>query len=84
MFNFRDRCFQILGWFYQINDFFVTYNWKKKQVEKISDKEKFLVGPVDNLQSNCNSNFQENAVKEYYKNGVGSWFDTFMQKTLYF
>ena len=44
---------------------------KKKQVEKISDKENFLVGSVDNLQSNCNSNFQENAVKEYYKNGVG-------------
>ena len=60
----------------------MTNNWKNKW-KKFSDKEKFLVGSVDNRQSNCSSNFQENAVKEYYKNGVGPWFDTFMQKTLY-
>ena len=52
---------------------------KKKKMKKNSDQEKFLLG----LQSNCNSNFSENAVKEYYKNDVGPWFDTFMQKTLY-
>ena len=55
----------------------------KKQVKKISDKEKFHVGSVDNLQSNCNSHFQENAVKEYYKNGIGPWFDT-LKQTIYF
>ena len=53
-------------------------------MEKSGDKEKFLVGSVDNLQSNCNGTFQENVVKEYYKNGIGHWFDTFMQKMLYF
>ena len=56
----------------------------RKQVSKISEKEKFPVGSVDNLQSNTNSNFHENELKEYLKNGDGSWFDTFIQKTLYF
>ena len=44
---------------------------KKKQVKKIIDKDKFLVGSVDNLQSNWNSDIRENALKEYYKNGCG-------------
>ena len=56
----------------------------KKQVLKNSGKEKFLVGSVDSLQSNTNSDFQENVLKVYLKNGDGSWFDTFIQKTLYF
>ena len=28
--------------------------------------------------------FHENALKKYFKNGDGSWFDTFIQKTRYF
>ena len=43
-----------------------------KQVEKNSEKENFLVGSVDILQSNTTSDFQENALKEYLKNGDGS------------
>ena len=34
----------------QMNDYFVTYNFKK-QVKKISEKEQFPVGSVDILQS---------------------------------
>ena len=34
--------------------------------------------------SNWNSDFQENVLQEYYKNGGDSWFDTFMPKTLHF
>ena len=44
----------------------------KKQVKKISEKGKFLVGSVDILQNNTNSDFQENALEEYVKNGEGS------------
>ena len=44
----------------------------------------FVIGSVDILQSNTNSDFHENVLKEYFKNGDGSWFDTFIQKTLYF
>ena len=51
---------------------------------KISEKEKFLVGSVDILQSNINSDFQENVLKEYFKYGDGSGFDIFIQKTLNF
>ena len=56
----------------------------KKQVLKISEKEEFLFGSVDILQSNRNSDFQGNALKEYYKNGGGPWFVTFIQNTLFF
>ena len=55
----------------------------KKQL-KNSDKDKFLVGSVHNFQSNWNSDFQENVLQEYYKNGGDSWCDTFMPKTLHF
>ena len=51
---------------------------------KIDNKDKFLVGSADNLRSNWNSDFQENALKKYYKDGCGPWFDTFMEMTLYF
>ena len=61
---------------------FVTIIAKNKL--KNSEKEKFLVGSVDIFQSNTNSDFQESALKEYWRNGDGSWFDTFIQKTLYF
>ena len=57
---------------------------KKPKFKKINDIHKFLVGSVDNLQSYWNSDYQENVVKEYYKNGCGPCFDTFMQKMLYF
>ena len=46
--------------------------------------DKFLVGSVHNFQTNWNSDFQENVLQEYYKNGGDSWFDTFMPKTLHF
>ena len=65
----------------------MTFLWQisaKKQFKKNSYKDKFLVGSVHNLQSNWNSDFQENVLQEYYKNGSGPWFDTFMQNTLYF
>ena len=57
---------------------------KKKNNLNNSDKDKFLVWSVHNLQSNWNSDFQENVFQEYYKNGGDSWFDTFMPKTLHF
>ena len=44
----------------------------KKQVLKLSEKEEFLVRSFDMLQSNRNSDFQENALKEYLINGDGS------------
>ena len=72
IFNFRDTYFQIWGYFEQINNFFVTNNCKKT-ILKNSDKDKFLVGSVHNLQSNWNSDFQENVLQEYYKNGGDSW-----------
>ena len=56
----------------------------EKKKFKNSDKDKFLVGSVHNLQSNWNSDFQESVLQEYYKNGSDSWYDTFMQKTLHF
>ena len=62
---------------------FVTNN-SKKRILKNSDKDKFLVWSVINLQSNWNSDFQENVHQEYYKNGGDSWFDIFMPKTLHF
>ena len=43
----------------------------KKQVEKISEKDKLLVVSDNTLQSNTNSDFQENALKEYLQNGDG-------------
>ena len=46
--------------------------------------DKFIAGSVHNLQSNWNSDFQENVFQEYYKNGGDSRFDTFMPKTLHF
>ena len=46
--------------------------------------DKFFVESVHNLQSNWNSDFQENVLQEYYKNGGDTLFDTFMQKTLHF
>ena len=52
-----------------MNNFFVTSNCKKT-IFKNSDKDKFLVGSVHNLQSNCNSDFQENVLQEYYKMAV--------------
>ena len=42
---------------------------KKKNNLKNGDKDKFLVGSVHNLQSNWNSDFYENVLQEYYKNG---------------
>ena len=48
----------------QIND--TLWQLIDKQVGKNSRNEKFLFGPADILQSNRNSNFQENALKEYY------------------
>ena len=56
----------------------------KETIFKNSDKDKFLVGSVHNLQSNWNSDFQENVLQEYYKNGGDPWFDTFMPKILHF
>ena len=56
----------------------------KKKNLKNSDKDKFRVGSVHNLQSIWNSDFQENVLQEYYKNGGDSWFDTFKPKTLQF
>ena len=47
-------------------------NHCKKQIKKINEKEKFLVGYVDILQSNRNSDFQENALEENVKNGDSS------------
>ena len=63
-----------------------TFLWQiiEKKKLKNCNKDKFLVGSVHNLQSNWNSDFQENMLQEYYKNGGDSWFDTFMQKTLHF
>ena len=60
-----------------------TFLWQiiAKNNSQNSDKDKFLVGSVHNLQSNSNSDFQENVLQEY---GGDSWFDTFMQKTLHF
>ena len=52
---------------------------------KNSDKDKFHVESVYKLQSNWNSDFKKKyALQEYYKNGGGPWFDTFMQKTIHF
>ena len=65
----------------------MTFLWQiivKKQFKKNIDKDKFLAGSVHNLQSNWNSDCQENVLQEYYKNGGDSWFDTFMPKTLHF
>ena len=56
----------------------------KKIIYKNGNKDIFLEGSVHNLQSNWNSDFQENVLHKYYKNGGDSWFDTFMQKTLHF
>ena len=73
-----------MGLIYQIT-IFVTNNCKKKKVLEISENERFLVESVDILQSNRNSDFKENALKEYFKNGDGSWFDTYIYtQTLYF
>ena len=43
----------------------------KKQVLKICEKEKFHVGSVD-IQSKVSGDFQENALKEDFKNCNGS------------
>ena len=56
----------------------------KKNKKKNIDKENFLVGSVNNLQSKLNKGFQENALKEYDQNECGPWFDTLTQKTLCF
>ena len=72
-----------MGLIWPNKQLFVT-NKCNKTILKNSDKDKFLIGSVHNLQSNWNSDFQENVLQEYYKNGGDLLFDTFMQKTLYF
>ena len=69
-------CFQIWGWFYQI-----TILW---QIIAKHKSKKFFVGSIDILQSNRNSDFKKMRWKNILENGGGSWFNTFMQKTLYF
>ena len=49
-----------MGLTYQINDYFCD-KWLQN-----SEKGKFLVGSVDILQSNTNSDFQVNVLKEYF------------------
>ena len=46
---------------------------KKKNKLKIDSKETFLDRSVDSLQSNWNSDFQENALKEYYNKWLWSY-----------
>ena len=59
-----------MGLIYQINDYFCD---KYLQISYKTVKRKhFLVGSVDILQSNTNSDFQKNVLKEYFKNGDGS------------
>ena len=51
---------------------------------KINNKEKVLVGSIDNLQSNWNSDFKCMRWKNITKMTVVLDFIPFMKKTLYF
>ena len=59
----------------------VLNDYKRKEKEKkklniLVTRTNILVGLLRK------SDLQENALKEYYKNGWAPWFDTFMQKML--
>ena len=53
---------------------------KKNKLKNLVKRKNFLLGSVDILQSDTNSDFQENALKENLENGDGSLFDTFITK----
>ena len=72
-----------MGLIWENKQLFCNKLLQKNKLES-NDKDKFLVGSVHNFQTNWNSDFQENVLQEYYKNGGDSWFDTFMPKTLHF